>query len=656
MAYMLQRDQEQARAAVKLMEKLKRRWGKAERLLCEFDALDPAQKTSRCHYQSLKKIIRRVDDISEELGLMLRRREDKQTCEDQVAPEQADQKNVADGEKLEESATKCERSEEQPTTGDSLAQPKEELAVPVSHEELRTEAETQTPEEENILSTFAEAEAEAKAKEETREQLSKEGANEELNATEEVPRVACEEPTSPKMVKEECEETKAEEAKEVKEDAKELKVEEASEVKKEPTEEAAKEVDERDEPKAAQEPVEVASGDGDSPKPDENDTKTDKSMGPTDGEKADQGREDEENQKKIEQEREKAMLKIKTVADNVTRLSDQIEGFAQETTRLNLDELQKEPESAEKVLSKLQKQCLFYSENLMKDLLSLDAISVGTLLDSEEASSEVRPLRKKQVKEIQDLLQDVDEVNSKLKAMLKQIQEEKQRREEQRKKAEIDEQAKQQEGGREEKQTGSATEAQQEEKGLARPDGSEAVRTGNQPRSPTSDELWSKMKLKPKFEMTQTNDAIILQAHIPGMKEQDIEIETNPASQTFTVKGLRMPTPAEETAMRRQLRSQLSRDPWGLYYPRGENEKDLLMRMAAGRYGSFSETFEVSPKMDLNSIRASYSGGVLRVVVPLKHQFKHGGFIPQRRHPHYGYNDLTGPEQAGFFQDDSFWW
>jgi hypothetical protein len=67
-------------------------------------------------------------------------------------------------------------------------------------------------------------------------------------------------------------------------------------------------------------------------------------------------------------------------------------------------QLQKEPESAEKTLSKLQKQCLVYSENLMKDLLSLDAISTSTLPGSEQASEEVRPLRKQQVKEIQVLL------------------------------------------------------------------------------------------------------------------------------------------------------------------------------------------------------------------------------------------------------------
>lgn len=310
------------------------------------------------------------------------------------------------------------------------------------------------------------------------------------------------------------------------------------------------------------------------------------------------------------------------------------------------------------MLSKLQKQCLFYSENLMKDLLSLDAISTGTLPGSEEASEEVRPLRKQQVKEIQGLLQDVDQVNSKLKAMLKKVQEEKQRKEEQRKKLEIDERAKQPQ--QQPTTTATATAA---EKDQAKSEGVD---------------MWRSLKLKPKFEMARTQDSIILQAHIPGMREEDIEIERDDDGQAFTVKGLRVPTPAEEAAMRRQLKSVLARDPWGLYYPQGEQERDLLLRMAAGRYGSFSETLEVSPEMDLLGIAASYAGGVLRIAVPIKpHQQRQGrkkAFYPhhhqqqpatqqfpyQQRQRHggqrYGGYPAADMGGQGFFNDKSFWW
>jgi hypothetical protein len=142
-----------------------------------------------------------------------------------------------------------------------------------------------------------------------------------------------------------------------------------------------------------------------------------------------------------------------------------------------------------------------------------------------------------------------------------------------------------------------------------------------------------------------------------------------------------VPTPAEEAALRRQLKSVLAHDPWGLYYPQGEKERDRLLRMGAGRYGSFSETFEVSPDMDLSGISASYAGGVLRVVVPIRHRPTQrrqpmkakpaagpyqGGApygAPQRRHrkPHgggYGGYPQGAPAGGpqGFFNDEAFWW
>jgi HSP20 family molecular chaperone IbpA len=261
----------------------------------------------------------------------------------------------------------------------------------------------------------------------------------------------------------------------------------------------------------------------------------------------------------------------------------------------------------------------------------------------------------------------VDQVNSKLKAMLKKVQEEKQRKEEQRKKFEMDERAKQTQPQQQQEKAA--------EKDRARSEGASDQSAGGakQPGSPKGSEMWRSMKLKPKFEMAQTHDATILQAHIPGMREEDIEIERDEDGQSFTVKGLRVPTPAEEAAMRRQLKSMLARDPWGLYYPQGEKERDLLTRMGAGRYGSFSETFEVSPDdVDLSGISASYTGGVLRIVVPIQRQ-KQQKQQPQQRQaraqPPYGaqqrrhrqprgyggYPEAAGGPQ-GFFNDKAFWW
>ena len=86
-AYMRQRDEQEARATVQLEEKLKRRWAKAEEQLQAFYALDADEKASKSHYQSLQKIIKRVDDVREELMLMQRRREAKREQQEQQSVE-----------------------------------------------------------------------------------------------------------------------------------------------------------------------------------------------------------------------------------------------------------------------------------------------------------------------------------------------------------------------------------------------------------------------------------------------------------------------------------------------------------------------------------------------------------------------------------------
>jgi len=68
----------------------------------------------------------------------------------------------------------------------------------------------------------------------------------------------------------------------------------------------------------------------------------------------------------------------------------------------------------EKLLRDFKKKCLSYSEKLLKDLMSLDEI-VNT--------PEARPLRKQQVQNIQQMMEDVDTLTSKLRGFLRHLQE-----------------------------------------------------------------------------------------------------------------------------------------------------------------------------------------------------------------------------------------
>ncbi len=124
-------------------------------------------------------------------------------------------------------------------------------------------------------------------------------------------------------------------------------------------------------------------------------------------------------------------------------------------------------------------------------------------------------------------MQDVDQVNAKLRAMLKQVQEEKTRREEEKKKAEIDkfDREAQEEiinSPQETAEEDGKKESEEEEK-----ESTEQAKTNSK---------WRSMRLKPKFEVVQLRDAIVLQAYIPGMKQNDIAINHNGMNKSpFTI-------------------------------------------------------------------------------------------------------------------------
>lgn len=47
-----------------------------------------------------------------------------------------------------------------------------------------------------------------------------------------------------------------------------------------------------------------------------------------------------------------------------------------------------------------------------------------------------------------------------------------------------------------------------------------------------------------------------------------------------------------------------------------ESDELALLRLGAGRYGSFAQAFNLPRAIDTTNISASYEGGVLRVVLP----------------------------------------
>jgi HSP20 family protein len=97
----------------------------------------------------------------------------------------------------------------------------------------------------------------------------------------------------------------------------------------------------------------------------------------------------------------------------------------------------------------------------------------------------------------------------------------------------------------------------------------------------------SSRTLMPSMDLAETDKEIELTAELPGMEEKDVQL--NVVDNHLTIRG--------------EKKNQ-----------REEKEKDY--HLVERNYGSFVRTVELPPGVDLESIKAVMSKGVLKVTVP----------------------------------------
>ena len=163
-----------------------------------------------------------------------------------------------------------------------------------------------------------------------------------------------------------------------------------------------------------------------------------------------------------------------------------------------------------------------------------------------------------------------------------------------------------------------------------------------------------------------------MNADIPGMRQEDIELKLNPNGTTLEIRGCRYPSPQEEAALKRQLQQLRMRETHGLYvfsehlslmccetnrapsyYPEQEEDETALLRLGSGRFGTFSQVYNLPKGIDTSNISASYEGGVLRVVLPKVLQLRRPArpAFASPYAPHYGYRGAPS-----FVDSDDAWW
>jgi HSP20 family protein len=103
-----------------------------------------------------------------------------------------------------------------------------------------------------------------------------------------------------------------------------------------------------------------------------------------------------------------------------------------------------------------------------------------------------------------------------------------------------------------------------------------------QPRENVSSRVWS-----PLVDVYEDGDAIIIRADLPGVSQEDIDIEMN--GDTLTIKGDRK---FED-----------------------EEHRDRYVRLER-QYGAFQRSFTIGVPVDVNEVKAAYRNGILELTLP----------------------------------------
>jgi len=146
-----------------------------------------------------------------------------------------------------------------------------------------------------------------------------------------------------------------------------------------------------------------------------------------------------------------------------------------------------------------------------------------------------------------------------------------------------------------------------------------------------SQRFWKALEFPLRFRPSEERGCYLLSCPVPSHLE-DVKLELSPGATHLTVSGVHLPTAAEVEGMHKQIsfaaqhcfnQGRTSLDPeWHL---------ELYAKLSQGKFGFFSETFELPRDVNVSDIEASCQQGVLQVRIP-----KHVRRARTVQHPCFG--------------------
>lgn len=338
-----------------------------------------------------------------------------------------------------------------------------------------------------------------------------------------------------------------------------------------------------------------------------------------------EGDEDSEPPLKRTKSQVAATLKVQKVKEHQENMLKEVHDLARTTSMLAKHEVpanQAEKLRAELVaVGEARKKARNFGEDLLEDMMVLDNLS--------KLTPEDRSLRKATIAGLEGLLQNVDTAKSRLATLHRKL-------EDNLKNLETKE--------RERKEQEQLEQAAPEVLPAVSKPGAVAMSVLEPP--PPDQDMWKQVRLPLRFHAREEDGQYVLSATAPGLCPDDLKLELNHDATTLKVEGLRLPTQKEEDKMRRRIAKKIretaerSPEKFEVLAKRlPDVAADAYVELGQAQYGRFAEAFRLPHDVDVESIDASYTDGILRVVLPKR---------PRRALPQgLGYNSLGSRSGRG---------
>lgn len=322
--------------------------------------------------------------------------------------------------------------------------------------------------------------------------------------------------------------------------------------------------------------------------------------------------EDKENPLKRTKSQVAAKLKVQKVKEHQENMLKEVYDLSRTTSALSKRDVDDESEKLHAELAAVEearKKARNFGEDLLEDMMALDNLS--------GLAAEDRTTRKATLSGIEGLLQDVDTAKSRLAMLHRQLEGKLQKAEDiASKKRQAKELAKLA-ANEKARQAHAAPEVPEAE---AAPQ--KAAAPALEPPAPGKG-VWEKVRLPLRFTSREEPGSYVISATVPGLDLEDLKLELGDASTTLLVEGLRIPSKKESALMRKRIAqkirhvAQTSPEKFAMLAKAiPEVSEDAYLELGQGEFGRFAETFRLPKDVDVENIEASYTDGVLRIVLP----------------------------------------